>query len=379
MLVALHPLEPQWDMADFTPCTYSKRQVVQAGKALAGNIQYDPATFDDALQVFRTAHKWRESNVYPMRRVRAELLARMRADKAQGITAARLKRMASIRKKLRTRNLTLYQMQDIGGCRAITNDISDFEKALRPYIDGRSRYAIVDDDDHIGQPKATGYRSRHLVLKFNDPDDDRFNRHFVELQIRTRSQHAWATAVEAVGLVRGEDLKGGIGDPKWLRLFQVMAGEMAAYEETAAVPNVSSDSAERRKELIQLNRELDALQALDSYNRAIKHTESIYSFSAPYYLIEYDTNRMDVSVRPFNFAAFGSAQYADAERNKNVNSVLVEVEKVADLREAYPNYFLDVGTFTLRLRRALHEPFKRPRIDVDWLKEWIGGAQGNLR
>lgn len=212
------------------------------------------------------------------------------------------------------------------------------------------------------------------MLKFSDPDgSEDFNRHFVEVQFRTRLQPYWATAVEAVGLVRGEDLKGGTGSADWLRLFQLMAGEMAENEDTAPVPNVSIEPSERREELNDLNRRLSAQRTLASYNRAIRLMESQVG-SAPYYLIQYDTIRREVSVRPFRAATVGSAQYADAERDARLNTVFVEVDRVADLRMAYPNYFLDVETFAERLKRALAPPqpskgANRPRAG-QWYDDW---------
>ena len=357
-------------MAEYTPCKFSKRQIIEAGRVLAGDIRYDPNDLSDALNVFRIARSWREANVYPMRRVRAELQGKIRVAKAPAITAARVKRMVSIRKKLRSTYYTLYQMQDIAGCRAIINTQHDLEAVMQPYLDGDCRHSIVRVDDHIASPQATGYRSHHLILKFNDPEGDQgFNRHFIEVQFRSRKQHSWATAVEAVGLVRGEDLKGGHGNPDWLRLFQIMAGEFADDEETPPVPGVSPSSAERRLELLDLDRRLLAVDTLDTYNNAILDTTRFHRPSAPYYLIEYDIRRMALEVRPFFGARAGSENYAAAENKAGVNSVLVEVEKVADLREAYPNYFLDVGAFVARLRRSLRNE-RRPRF-VDWLTDWI--------
>ncbi len=239
---------------------------------------------------------------------------------------------------------------------------------------GETAHYIVRDNDHIAAPRRdTGYRSRHLVFKFCDPDgSDDFNRHFVEVQFRTRLQHYWATAVEAVGLVRGEDLKGGNGNPDWLRLFLLMAGEMAEDEGTAGVPGVSEERKERQRELLELDGRLGALRALGSYNQAIQNIES-YVGSAPYYLIQYDTARMEVRVRPFSAASVGSEQYANAERDMNLNTVFVEVDKVADLRKAYPNYFLDVEAFTERLKQALgpRPPNKGdlPRVGR-WFEDW---------
>jgi len=50
------------------------------------------------------------------------------------------------------------------------------------------------------------------------------------MQIRSRVQHAWATAVETVDMFSGQALKSSHGDDKWLRFFAVAASEMAYIE-----------------------------------------------------------------------------------------------------------------------------------------------------
>ena len=62
----------------------------------------------------------------------------------------------------------------------------------------------------------------------------------VEVQIRTFLQHTWATAVEAVGAYRGENMKGGEGNSDWLRLFSLMSGEFAATENCALPPDLQA-------------------------------------------------------------------------------------------------------------------------------------------
>lgn len=358
-------------MSEFQACPYSKSQVVNAGKALAGRIVDNAEDRDQAIQNFSIAHSWRAACAYPMRRTRAELIGKIRSHPdIQGISAARLKRMISMRKKLKATPFTLYQMQDIAGCRAIVNDAEQLDRLVDIYLGGGSRYAIVRDDDYIATPRhTTGYRSRHLVLKFCDIDGvEGFDRHFVELQLRTFKQHAWSTAVEAIGLIRNEDLKGGTGDKNWLRLFQIMASEFAEDEKRPLVEGVSSNTNERREELSEINREIGALQVLESCNRAIKITENYARTSAPYYLIEYNISEKSVKVSPFTAAISGSKKYNSSEIDVNTNSVFVEVDRVSDLRAAYPNYFLDVGAFAKRLRQALKG---HPGSTFsNWLSEW---------
>lgn len=110
---------------------------------------------------------------------------------------------------------------------------------------------------------------------------------------------------------------------------------------------------------------------LESYNQEIKYTENLRTTSADYYLIQFDTQRMAVDVAPFHSSQSGAERYASAQKDSRFNSVLVEVDRVADLREAYPNYFLDVGAFTKRLRRALHKEAAGRHFDGDWFKDWI--------
>jgi hypothetical protein len=68
-------------------------------------------------------------------------------------------------------------------------------------------------------------------LSYNGKGDASiFNGRNIEIQIRARLQHSWATAVESVGSFRQEDLKGNIGDADWLRLFRLISGEFAIAE-----------------------------------------------------------------------------------------------------------------------------------------------------
>jgi hypothetical protein len=105
------------------PC-YSKNKVVKAGEALRGKLVTGEVT-PEIVEIFRAAYNWRDAHAYPMRRIRFELAAKAKRVHAKGITAARLKRMQSIRKKLRRINSTLVQIQDLGGCRAILYSMAD--------------------------------------------------------------------------------------------------------------------------------------------------------------------------------------------------------------------------------------------------------------
>lgn len=338
-----------WGDMKFVEPAQSKKTVVAAGKVLAGTgLAYSPEVVD----AFAVAHNWRDAYAYPMHRVRAQLLGKIKKERAGAITAARLKRMASIRRKLQHTDLTLYQMQDIGGARAIFPTASGMQAVLARYLD-ESGQALVRDNDYLAAPKADGYRSRHLVLKFRDPDGNpAWDRQFIEVQFRTALQHSWSTAIEAVGLVRNENLKAGEGSAEWLRLFAIMSSIFAEEEGTEPVPGVPVDPIQRRSELMHLERSLNAVECLRRYNEAINFSQiHVGHKSAPYYLLSYGAD-WSITVVPFGAQHAGSLRYQEAEQSGR-NAVLVEVERVADLRQAFPNYFLDVGVFHGRLQEAI--------------------------
>lgn len=205
---------------DYPVAEYSKRQVKDAGQALRERMPYT----EDAVRTFRIAHNWRMAHALPMIREKG-MLTRLVGE--SGDTAGRIKRMDSIRKKLRRSPITLDRMQDLAGIRAIVPTIEDVRRTAAWYL-GRPGQ-IARHDDYIAMPKPGGYRSLHLIRRYGGSSEAHQGQK-VEIQIRTRLQHIWATAGEAIGAVRGEDLKAGEGDPDWLRLLTVMAGHFAALE-----------------------------------------------------------------------------------------------------------------------------------------------------
>jgi ppGpp synthetase/RelA/SpoT-type nucleotidyltranferase len=194
-------------VTEFSLPEVSKAEVARAGKILAGPILHDDAAIEDCAKVFRIAYDWRNSHQYPTQRMRHELTGKVRKFKLHGITAGRTKRMSSIRKKLMRSPVTLAQIQDLGGCRAIVASIPQVNELVDFYRGGGSAHELQKDQSYIEKPKAGGYRSHHFVLRFEGrPEEEAFRGRKIELQIRTKLQHAWATAVEAVGMVRNEDL-----------------------------------------------------------------------------------------------------------------------------------------------------------------------------
>jgi hypothetical protein len=335
---------------------FSKREVSDAGKLLAGIIPASSMSDPKVLQAFKVAWNWRNSHILPMRRLRAELSAKARHVNAFAIAAARPKRMKSIRQKLGGRSL--YDIQDIAGCRAILPSMADVRELLAAYEDS-AKHVLKKTYDYVHAPRDTGYRCYHLVYQFKgEGQEEAFRHHYVEVQLRTQLQHAWATAVEAVGLVRNEDLKHGYGDGDWLRFFRLMSAEFAQEEDSPFLHNTPENPEERHREIRDVNKRIDAIKSLDAFRRILRDTSHVEVSKGMIFLIQYDPENEEVKVKPVPNFAVGSTKLRAAERSeagpgRKIETVLVEVDAASDLRKAYPNYFLDVGLFVERLRRVV--------------------------
>lgn len=380
-----------YDVSDFPRFEHSMKEVKRAGQTIAGALPWNEESAPTIRKAFLVANNWRDAHAFPMRSIRQQMASHIGHQELVGITAARLKRMQAIRRKLRRVPENLSQIQDLGGCRAILASIADVHR-LVSVLRERTMHTIWHEDDYIAKPKNDGYRSQHLIFSFRGKDDTEiYNNRRVEIQIRTRLQHSWATAVEAVGLFRGEDLKGGYGSGEWLRFFKLMSAEFALAENCPLPPDVS-ERQQRIDEIKELDRKLEAADTLANLSYAVRYTERAVQQPnnlPTYYLIRFDNKRKEVVVEPSwqpksAVQSYDNAESADNQTGKdNENIVLVEADKLENLKEAYPNYFGDVLLFKMQLGeivkgKDLKEYIVRPQEvvtprpkenpDLSWLR-----------
>ena len=204
-----------------------------------------------------------------------ELQERVGPFGKEALVAQRLKRLSSIGAKLgRFRNMNLARMQDVGGCRAVLPSVDDVRRVTRGYADSPPRHRVVHTDDYLTRPRASGYRGIHLVSRFQS-GEAREAVHAgmrIEIQLRSRLQHAWAAAVETVGTFSGQALKSSEGDEGWLRFFALMASEIAFSEECPVVPDTADSRDVLRRELAAATRMLDAVARLERYRQTHRRT-----------------------------------------------------------------------------------------------------------
>ena len=190
-------------MVNFAKPKYSKSRVKSAGK----RITKGSATAEDTavLENFRASHAY-VLNTFQMN-------ARRHSESVARTVGQRLKRRNTLIDKLqREPSMPLYAMHDIAGCRIIFEDEASLYKVRSSLRDARFshiRQNAIEKYDYIVNPKPTGYRGVHDVYEYqvNKLPGSQWNGLRVEIQFRTRIQHAWATAVEVADLITSSRIK----------------------------------------------------------------------------------------------------------------------------------------------------------------------------
>jgi hypothetical protein len=329
---------------------HSLNQVDKAGKAIL-----DPALAGAGIDVLNS---WRVAHRYPLNALHMTLRNRAKRVDVNATTAQRLKRLESVIRKLyRQETLQMSQMQDIGGCRAVLSNMNRLNMLRFMYETNPLRHKLARTRDYISDPKEDGYRSVHLIYRFvGKATGSPWNRLWIEIQLRTSMQHAWATAVETVDAFTSENLKFGSGSEDWKRFFQLVSALHARTEKTAPIPNVPATYEGLMRETKLLERKLGVIHRLEQYAHLTSHiTRKKAGVNLDWYLVQMLPDRGQVIVKGYPLEAFDQAQSAlqlleKKFKNTTNQAVLVATASINELRRAYPNYFADTKFFIDVLR-----------------------------
>ncbi len=346
---------------------YSKGQIDRAGTALITLVQDDPLR-GEAIEI---VDNWRSCHGYPLQVIKMTLLNRARKIDANSLIAQRLKRRPSIEIKLRDNpNMKLSQMHDLGGCRAVLSNVAQVKKLVAKYKEfhlkspkGRSDWDGSMDFDYIANPKPDGYRSIHLVFRFQSESDDSrvYNGQRIEIQIRSKIQHIWATAVEMAQLFTGQALKSKVKNASedWLRFFALTSSAFALREKCPAVPGTPETHAEIVLQLREILARIDIMRQLSDWNDTVHLVEVKKAPGAHFYMLILDPEERTLNLKQFRKDEAVQAQRAydkaekETENSPNTQVVLVSVDNFDALPKAYPNYYVDTKDFISAVEKEI--------------------------
>lgn len=341
----------------FVKPQFSKGQVNRAGQILTNPESYSPEerTWADLVLA-----NWRACHGYPINTFQALLRKKLKAIDKRAIVAQRMKRAPSIISKLqRFDGMNLARMQDIGGLRAVVGTISRVRRLEEDYRNSKFKHVLVSSKDYISTPKPDGYRGIHLIYRYSNPRAPSYEGLSLELQVRTRLQHAWATAVETMGTFLGQALKSGQGEQEWRGFFAKASAALAIVERSPPVPGFEYFSPE--EVFSQVADAESSLHVLDKLNGFAIAADQITTErgQGAYHLVILDSSNRTVQIRPYAISKLDQANidYSEIEkRTKNgepIEAVLVSAGPVDALRKAYPNYFLDTQAFVAQITKVI--------------------------
>jgi ppGpp synthetase/RelA/SpoT-type nucleotidyltranferase len=330
--------------------------------AAAKTLINDHAVVAEMDYAYMVLNNWRAIHNFPLNTLKMGLRAKARRVDGSSLTAQRIKRLSSIESKLRRfPNMKLSQMQDIGGCRAILNSISDVYAVKALLDESQMKHKLVKTDNYIKEPKDSGYRGVHLVYRYFSDRNDSYNDLKIEVQVRSKLQHAWATAVETLGTFTRQALKSSVGEQDVLRFFALMSSYIARREKAPTVPNTPTDATALKEELREYESRLDLENRLAAYNAALKIFRDDKFRASDYFLLKLDPLEGVVHVSGYrtNQLAEATREYTEVERGiaektvQYLDAVLVSVDSMTSLKCAFPNYFADTRVFLDTMKKAL--------------------------
>lgn len=261
-------------------------------------------------------------------------------DKNNIIVAQRLKRLPTIIGKLnRFKNMRLSSMQDIAGVRIIVDDMTQLKA-----VEGRIKNwdNLVKISDYVEKPKPSGYRGKHFIFKKDGM--------FVEIQLRTSLQHLWATSVETTDIFRGASLKEKDDQTCWHAFFCQVSSIFALSENANPI---SEYMGLNLKELCEILEENMSKNHIDSQIASFALTEPIVTDQrikdAYYAVISLDFKKKEAMTTRYKESeyqqAFRDYERLEQQNTPNRHTVLVAVNQIKKLHEAYPNYFMNLSAF----------------------------------
>jgi putative GTP pyrophosphokinase len=314
----------------------SKSRVSRAGNALRTGT----ATPEDlaVIDTWRAAHR-------PVLNTFQAIL-RIRARAGNIVVAQRHKRKRTIFDKLRRLpRMELARMDDIAGCRLIFESIEEL-RAFRAKVHAarfkHKRRNEVEKYDYITKPKETGYRGIHDIYEYdvNSDHGKDYKGLFVELQYRTFVQHAWATAVEVIGLITESQPKFQEGDDRYQQIMALASEILARAFESSSSSLPEMSNADLLQEFLALDGELHLLQILRGLNAA----DADISAKRNVILMFSEDDKLEI--KTYRDATDALRALFELEKaNPGRDVVLVRAGTTDEVRIAFRNYFSDAREF----------------------------------
>jgi len=301
-------------------------QINKTGKKIRHSLRDDNVIQPEhieKLQAYRISHQNSLKITFDY------LVKRSKYHHKGSLSVYRLKRIDTILRKIeRYKTMAMSTMQDIAGCRTIVASETQIYKIVDDF-NNNPDFEIIGFDDYILSPRDTGYSCYHLIVRpINEVRT-------VEIQIRTRSQHFWATLVEITDVLFKLKLKEGADHPELYSFHKLLS---------KGKDNLTFDD---KTEIVKIDRKYDIITKLTSvfksnYIISIKRwIEGLDGKDNKYLIMELDK---DLSPNFHFYTHFIEAEraYFNKFELEEPNMVLIHITQpdFEKIGLAYSNYVL---------------------------------------
>lgn len=325
---------------------YTRHKLDRAGDALIGS---DPFLRKEAVAIVQ---QWRDTHLFVMQELDKQIVQLFSDTNTHyAFSSMRIKRMTSIEEKLRNnaaKRTKLGGLQDIGGLRFVFSSIEELD-AVKEVLDKftPSKFSLKRSYDYVVHPKDSGYRSIHYVYQYRS-ENETYNGLSVELQIRTRLQHSWAMAVETASLISNTTLKADMDNAQEWRGFFKLVSALFSREENK--PVLAMYDGCTTKELCDAYFRYKKLKLVEQF-KALRVTvnSNLDEDERGYCVLTIDFVRHIVHAKVYPSADYKNATEMFSEIETTINedeaALMVAIDKIREIKEAYPSYFLDTKSF----------------------------------
>lgn len=325
---------------------YNRHKLDKAGEALIGT---DPFKRNNALIIIQ---EWRDTHLFVLQQLNSQIASLFAKEGiAYSFSSMRIKRMTSIEAKLRNnaaKSMKLGGMQDIGGIRYVFPDIAQLDevkKILDSFVP--KEFVVKKSHDYVSLPKDSGYRSIHYVYQYKS-GNIKYDGISIELQVRTRLQHAWAMAVETASLISKTTLKADIdNETEWRNFFRLVSALFAREEHKPVLHKYEGCSVKMLCDEFFSYKEQKLIDQL----KALRVTVNIdlEKDMKGFCVLTIDFVRQIVNARIYREEDSEEASRTFSSIESTINAdeaaLMVAIEKIQEIKEAYPSYFLDTKSF----------------------------------
>lgn len=323
---------------------YSNSEINKAGQELIKYNIEDPKLKDSLVII----SEWRDAHFFALEKLNELLNLKSKQVGGKDHTiVSRLKKMESIKLKLTiSPKMNLSRMQDIGGCRIIVNNLTKVNAIVSRFSKFHKGFDFIEINDYVENPKTTGYRCIHMVFRYKDKSPDNY-KILIELQCRTKLQHAWATAVETVGFFTNKALKSNQGEEYWKKFF-ILVSKLFEYEETGRIVNDERTIVDIVAELQSHDKKHKCISKISGYKVGSRIINEHYNENEFFLLIlNMSENRLIVHGYKKEDLENAQEKYLSIEKESNpdINAVLVSASSIEDLKIGYQNYFNNTALF----------------------------------